>query len=208
MLMDTGTSIDTCLTRPDESEETLILRDPNPTPSKTHGFSVVELIVVILLLCFLAVTTLPRILDDGEATHDAAFAGTVAGFKTGLALYHAQWIRDGQPPAGTPLENFAGLRATPQGYPHGVAERGANVPGSGQDCADILDRMLHQGKHTAVVEKVEELIDHSAQYVAMNDGSNCHYYYLGRESQSGATVPMFSYVTGTGSLATGNFKLP
>ncbi|MEM7079573.1 MAG: type II secretion system protein [Pseudomonadota bacterium] len=172
------------------------------------GFNVIELIVVILLLSFLAVTTLPRMLADDDAAHAAAFAGTVDGFQTGLELYHAHWLHNGGAQAGIALDSFAGLRATPQGYPHGLAARETHLPVLSRDCADILDQLLQRDGPTEVADSVAHAVGRNALYVAVQAGNDCHYYYLAQTSHSGATVPMFSYLTATGSLTTGEVKLP
>ena len=96
------------------------------TLKKQQGFTIIELVVVILLLGILAATALPRFIDVTTQAHDSAFQGTAGGLITGVSLYRAEWTARGQPAANVPLQSYGGLRAAP-GYSNGayVADTGA-----------------------------------------------------------------------------------
>lgn len=59
------------------------------------GFTLVELVIVIVLLGLLAVAALPRFLDITDQAQTATVEGVAGGFATGAALVRAQWIADG-----------------------------------------------------------------------------------------------------------------
>ena len=80
-----------------------------------QGFTIIELVVVILLLGILAATALPRFIDVTDEAHDAVLDGVLGGLSTAMALYRAEYIGQGSltSPAGYP-----GITASTSGYPN------------------------------------------------------------------------------------------
>lgn len=118
--------------------------------AKQQGFTIIELVVVILLLGILAATALPRFMDVTDEAHEAAFEGVYGGFTTGVAMYRAQYIGSGQQSRVT-LDNNASLDFdTALGYPligsgplplTGTAETNA-----GAQCRNIFNTVLQAGR--------------------------------------------------------------
>ena len=48
--------------------------------NKQHGFSLIELIIVVVILSLLAVTALPRFVNISEQAEDASVEGVAGGF--------------------------------------------------------------------------------------------------------------------------------
>lgn len=92
-----------------------------PMVMKQQGFTIIELVVVILLLGILAATALPRFIDVTTEAHDSVFEATSGGIATGVALYRAEWTARGQGASNSALSSYGGLRAAP-GYSEGTYE--------------------------------------------------------------------------------------
>ncbi len=82
---------------------------------KQEGFTLIELVIVIVILGILAATALPRFINVTNDAYKAAVAGTAGGFGSGIALAHALWMAKNQPAAVT-LDGGASVSMT-AGWP-------------------------------------------------------------------------------------------
>ena len=177
--------------------------------NRQSGFTIVELVVVIILLGILAATALPRFIDLDDEANAAAFEGVVGGFQTGLSLYHAQWFADQEPPAGTQLLEFGNLRTNGQGFPYSTTSRTGHVITNHADCSAVFTNLLQGGPTISDQGSPALARDATSDYWARRiSNTQCDYVYTGQSTVQGQTVPMMSYNATNGVLTRGTYTIP
>ncbi|WP_430416658.1 type IV pilin protein [Marinobacter adhaerens] len=84
---------------------------------KEKGFTLIELVMVIVILGILAAFALPRFADLGGDARSATVEGAVGSVKSAAAISHSAWLADGSSPANVALEGAASVPMSAAGYP-------------------------------------------------------------------------------------------
>lgn len=85
------------------------------------GFSLIELVIVIVILGLLAATAIPRFLNVTDDAENASVDGVSGGLATAVGFVRAQWEVDGRRNTSVILDGTSVSLDTRFGFPTGVS---------------------------------------------------------------------------------------
>ncbi|QFU24201.1 type II secretion system GspH family protein [Shewanella eurypsychrophilus] len=151
--------------------------------SKAAGFTLIELVVVIIILGILAVVAMPKFINISEDAHVSTVKGTGGAFKSGINLAHSVWaVRVGSGPADdlpTFGDNESGeMDFNDNGWPAqhwGTADSEGDSPqlDNTDDCISVW-QTIFAGDEPTVSNDISNETDYVAVY---NSDNSCTYTY-------------------------------
>lgn len=183
---------------------------------KNSGFTLIELVIVVVILGFLAVTAIPKFIDLTEQAKKANIEGMAGGFATAISLARSEWEARGRPQVnnfnsvdydGTTLilttENTSTTPSIRPGYVTGLTDGAALGTGfNAANCVEIWQNILQQPPTITATLTTLNTGD-SIRYFASESGdvanSTCHYYLkesLPRDTSGNYTDPSSSTSVG------------
>lgn len=178
---------------------------------KQSGFTIVELVVVIILLGILAATALPRFINIDEQAHGASFESVTGTLQTGVSLFHAQWIAEGARQQDTQFPDFNNLRNNQFGYPYGTANRATDDVTNSADCAAIFTNVMQMGGPTVRTANTLAQVANRGigfDYVAFSPApGSCTFYYTADDPVAGNDVNTMTYDSSNGTIVAGQETL-
>jgi MSHA pilin protein MshB len=162
--------------------------------NKQSGFTLIELVIVVVILGFLAVTAIPKFLDLTDQAKQANIEGMAGGFATAVSLVRAQWEAEGRPKDATSqnMVDYDGtdliLTTQATGIRPGYVvssvagqNSGAALGGdfTAANCVDIWQSIFQQPPRlTDTITTLNS--DSSLDYLAVKSGTGattlCHFY--------------------------------
>lgn len=115
------------------------------------GFSLIELVIVIVILGLLAATAIPRFLNVTEDAEDASVDGVAGGLATAVSFVRSQWEVDGRRNSNVVLDGARVQLDTRFGFPTGTAGNNNAAGMNVQRCSEVFNTVLQNAPRNVLL---------------------------------------------------------
>ncbi|MFC5717942.1 prepilin-type N-terminal cleavage/methylation domain-containing protein [Pseudomonas sp. GCM10022188] len=159
------------------------------------GFTLIELVVVIVILGVLAAVALPRFMNATDDAHTSAVQGTGGALAAGVALVRSQWeLNRVKGDDATPNVNVTGfgdglVDVNTRGWPVGTNGDGTDTAPTQGQCVQLWGALL-QGSAPSVAAAA------NSDYQAAVSADGCTYTYRLDGRTAGQRTIAYNVTTG------------